>query len=150
MRAQETLIFAAFKGVAHLDDIHTDDGRERLLNGLVKAAADLRKLDSEAYLLKKVELAQISIEGLIAAHGNVENIIANDVPPPRLAAWEVTESPSGYPLLQGIAFGHPRLTGFARPIVTSLLLYIDTSQGYARTLSRWYRLLKPQPSVYDA
>ena len=45
------------------------------------------------------------------------------------------------PCLIGNVTGHPSLGNGAT--ATSELFYIDTERGYARTLSRWYRLGTP-------
>lgn len=42
--------------------------------------------------------------------------------------------------LAGYATDHPLLPGTGRPIVTSDLWVLAEDQGWARTLSRWYRL----------
>ncbi|WP_418883819.1 DUF6634 family protein [Allorhizobium ampelinum] len=43
----------------------------------------------------------------------------------------------------GIVTGHPLLPD-GKEIVTSQLIYLDTSIGLARTLSRWYRVGTPR------
>lgn len=45
------------------------------------------------------------------------------------------------PALRGTVTGHPVLGH--RPIVTSGFYLLDPIAGYARTLSRWYRLGEP-------
>lgn len=45
--------------------------------------------------------------------------------------------------LRGVVHGHPLLAD-GGDIVTSQLVYLDTSLGLARTASRWYELVKPQ------
>ncbi|MBS1164348.1 MAG: hypothetical protein H6R00_373 [Proteobacteria bacterium] len=45
--------------------------------------------------------------------------------------------------LTGLSSGHPLLPGTARPIVTSEVWLIAPQEGWARTLSRFYRLGKP-------
>ena len=45
------------------------------------------------------------------------------------------------PALAGVVTGHPLLGD--RRIVTSGLYLLDPTMGYARTLSRWYRLGNP-------
>lgn len=45
--------------------------------------------------------------------------------------------------LRGVVHGHPSLVD-GGDIVTSQLVYLDTSNGLARTASRWYRLGEPQ------
>lgn len=42
--------------------------------------------------------------------------------------------------LAGHAVGHPILTGIGQLIVTSDLWVLNEEEGWARTLSRWYRL----------
>jgi hypothetical protein len=45
--------------------------------------------------------------------------------------------------LRGVVHGHPLLAD-GGDIVTSQLVYLDTSLGLARTASRWYELVEPQ------
>ncbi|MBJ3786996.1 hypothetical protein DEVEQU_00092 [Devosia equisanguinis] len=47
------------------------------------------------------------------------------------------------PALMGFVEGHPSVR--PGPVVTSGVYYLDPIAGYARTLSRWYRLGDPQP-----
>jgi hypothetical protein len=47
--------------------------------------------------------------------------------------------PHSVGVLSGIVEGHPKLR-CGREISTSQVFFIDTEQGVARTLSRWYRL----------
>jgi hypothetical protein len=47
------------------------------------------------------------------------------------------------PCLVGLATGHPTLPGSRRRIVTSDLWLISEELGFARSLSRWYRLGTP-------
>lgn len=52
--------------------------------------------------------------------------------------------------LAGEASGHPSLQGTRRRIITSDLYVIAEDTGYARTLSRWYRLGRPYDSKYSS
>lgn len=61
---------------------------------------------------------------------------------PTLYAHSVIPHPVG--VLSGIVEGHPKLRS-GREITTSQIFFIDTEQGLARTLSRWYRLDLPNP-----
>ena len=47
------------------------------------------------------------------------------------------------PCLAGLSTGHPRLVGENRLIGTSNLWLLSRDHGWARTLSRWYRLGRP-------
>ncbi len=47
------------------------------------------------------------------------------------------------PCLAGLSTGHPLLPGSGRPIGTSDLWLLSQDYGWARTLSRWYRLGRP-------
>ncbi|WP_458098445.1 DUF6634 family protein [Roseomonas sp. WA12] len=58
---------------------------------------------------------------------------------PALHAWQLTTRP--VPCLSGIGLGHPRLR--QGPIVTTDVWVIDAGAGWARTLSRYYRLEAP-------
>ena len=53
------------------------------------------------------------------------------------------------PVLVGVVTGHPRLREGART-VTSPLVRIAPSEGWARTFSRYYRLGRPDQSVLTA
>ena len=67
------------------------------------------------------------------------------VDPPILERWMLANRPAR--CLAGLSFGHPLLPGEARPIVTSDLCLISDDHGWARTLSRWYRLGRPADSL---
>lgn len=75
--------------------------------------------------------------------------IGNGVPPERLtdgAAPVLDRWRHGVryvPCLVGLSTGHPLLPGRGRSIYTSELWMIDEDHGWARTLSRWYRLGHP-------
>lgn len=60
---------------------------------------------------------------------------------PLLDAWSFATSPA--PCLVGLSFGHPVLSGNARPICTSPLWIAAPEAGWARTHSRYYRLGRP-------
>lgn len=62
---------------------------------------------------------------------------------PLLMGWEVFVAP--VPHLVGIVLGHPSIED-GHTCRTSELFTFDPAAGYARTLSRFYRLL-PRPSV---
>ncbi|WP_074471579.1 DUF6634 family protein [Bosea sp. BIWAKO-01] len=44
---------------------------------------------------------------------------------------------------------HPELPGIGRPIATSGLFFLDAQRGWARTISRWYRLGAPRGTKLD-
>ena len=44
---------------------------------------------------------------------------------------------------------HPELPGTGRSIATSGLFFLDGQRGWARTLSRWYRLGVPRGTKLD-
>ena len=52
--------------------------------------------------------------------------------------------------LAGEVTDHPRLPGNGRRIITSDLYVIAEELGYARTISRWYRLGRPIGSRYSS
>jgi len=52
--------------------------------------------------------------------------------------------------LAGEVADHPRLPGNGRRIITSDLCVIYEELGYARTISRWYRLGRPNDSRYSS
>ena len=58
---------------------------------------------------------------------------------PLLSRWQRGAMPALEPVLIGVVDGHPRLPG-RRQVATSRLIALDAEQGWARTVSRWYRL----------
>jgi len=70
-----------------------------------------------------------------------------DVEPPVLEHWKKAVRP--IPCLAGLSFGHPRLVGSGRPIITSDVWLISADESWARTLSRWYRLGRPAGHAGD-
>jgi len=70
-----------------------------------------------------------------------------DAEAPILENWEMARRP--IPCLVGHSFGHPRLIGSGRPIMTSDLWLMSADQSWARTLSRWYRLGRPAGHAGD-
>ena len=62
---------------------------------------------------------------------------------PTLGHWRVIENPFGFTVLDGVVAGHPVLHGAS--IYTSPLLRLELDMGWARTLSRFYRLAEPMP-----
>jgi hypothetical protein len=72
-----------------------------------------------------------------AAPGRHELIAA-----PLLDGWGRTLVPAVEPALFGRVADHPRLRG-SRRVVTSRLLAINVTAGWARTVSRYYRLGRP-------
>jgi hypothetical protein len=66
---------------------------------------------------------------------------------PRIERWSLGLLPT--PCLLGTAFEHP-LLGSGRRIHTSMLILIDPEAGWARTLSRFYRLgLRASPECLN-
>jgi len=70
-----------------------------------------------------------------------------DAEAPILEHWGMACRP--IPCLVGHSFGHPRLIGSGRPIMTSDLWLMSADQSWARTLSRWYRLGRPAGHAGD-
>ncbi|WP_158282814.1 DUF6634 family protein [Aminobacter sp. AP02] len=64
---------------------------------------------------------------------------------PILDYWMIATRPVSH--LVGLATGHPVLTGTDRLITTSDLVMVSHDQSWARTLSRWYRLGRPNGSA---
>lgn len=60
---------------------------------------------------------------------------------PILDHWVLAQRPAL--CLAGLSSGHPRLTGEARPIITSDLWLLSADRQWGRTLSRWYQLGRP-------
>jgi hypothetical protein len=81
------------------------------------------------------------LQSLVSDLGNLEN----NRSPLHLAScvqidqWAIAQR--AVPCLIGNVTGHPTLGN--GPTATSELFYMDTERGYARTLSRWYRLRTP-------
>jgi hypothetical protein len=67
---------------------------------------------------------------------------------PLLDGWIAAMAYTGHLLLLGTVEGHP--TAGSGTISTSPLVKIDTDAGYARTLSRWYRLGRPMQDTDPA
>ena len=61
---------------------------------------------------------------------------------PILGDWHRAIVPAPEPVLVGQVACHPRLPG-ARRVVTSRLLLLDETAGWARTVNRLYRLKTP-------
>ena len=64
---------------------------------------------------------------------------------PVLSDWMPAISPVGHVILLGQVVGHPILG--RRSITTSQLIAIHPEAGWARTVSRWYRLAEPIAAV---
>jgi hypothetical protein len=64
---------------------------------------------------------------------------------PLLNNWMPEVRPA--PCLVGDVDDHPLLPGVGRPIITSDLWVLAEHQGWAHTLSRWYRLGRRQPAT---
>ncbi|MTH60892.1 DUF6634 family protein [Paracoccus litorisediminis] len=60
---------------------------------------------------------------------------------PALDRWRPAISPQGHLILWGTVSGHPILGD--NHITTSQLIAINAAAGWARTVSRWYRLAQP-------
>lgn len=122
------------------------DGRwslEKLVAELSQAIMEVESDEIEWPMsyLNKFRLARDELAELAAADGAIDEVLGRmATSTPTLAEWEIYSDVLGLPRLEGLSFGHPILSGYARPIHTSLLLYIDTDKGYARTLSRYYLL----------
>ena len=72
----------------------------------------------------------------------LEKLLARSQPnAPILEDWRIAFRP--VVCLQGRATGHPELPGECRPIVTSEIHLFSDELGWARSLSRFYRLGRP-------
>lgn len=72
----------------------------------------------------------------------LDQLLARSQPnAPILDGWRIAFRP--VVCLEGLATGHPELPGERRPIVTSELYLFSDEIGWARTLSRFYRLGRP-------
>lgn len=94
-------------------------------------------------------LLTLEIERLLRLASDLKAIRDNSGPTPSvledaplLGNWERGGRPAS--CLFGNVCDHPMLLGMGRPIVTSDLWALAPDQGWARTLSRWYRLGLPR------
>ena len=72
----------------------------------------------------------------------LEKLLARSQPnAPILEDWRISFRP--VVCLQGRATGHPELPGEHRPIVTSEIHLFSDELGWARSVSRFYRLGRP-------
>lgn len=88
------------------------------------------------------------------ARRDVDLLESGWAPPPEMLAdaplledWLLARHPMGDVCLVGRCTGHPRLPD--GPTNTSPVVALDPAAGWARTVSRWYRLgrkLTPRPA----
>ena len=71
------------------------------------------------------------------ARGKWPNIHENSEAP-ILEEWRLAVRT--VPCFVGLSTGHPKLPGARREIITSQIIAFSPQLGWARTLSRWYRL----------
>lgn len=90
-----------------------------------------------------IDKALLAIDA--AEAGPSEADIANA---PVLSDWMPAVSPFAHVILVGKVVGHPILG--TRSITTSQLIAIRPATGWARTVSRWYRLAQPAPASTDS
>lgn len=87
------------------------------------------------------------LRDLVAAHmpviasAETGPTVADLTNAPHLDHWTAMREFTGWIVLSGDVTGHPLLRNTG--IVTSQSLGIDAKAGWARTLSRWYRLGRP-------
>ncbi|WP_458098109.1 DUF6634 family protein [Roseomonas sp. WA12] len=103
------------------------------------------RLDGPPDLLARQQL-EFQITRLEALIGDLRSLAAGSMPnadqlagAPVLHAWQIITRP--VPCLAGMGLGHPRLP--PGPVVTTDLWAVDATAGWARTLSRFYRLKTP-------
>ncbi|MEP9396693.1 DUF6634 family protein [Mesorhizobium sp. KR2-14] len=96
----------------------------------IEIASDdnLRKLLRFQYLVDDLEKL---------ARGKWPNIHENPGAP-ILEEWRL--GVRTVPCLEGLVTGHPKIPGARREITTSEIIAFSPQLGWARTLSRWYRL----------
>ncbi len=97
-------------------------------------------VEDETFEFEWRRLAALAADMEALRRGAIPESLA-DAEPPFLEQWGITRRP--VPCLIGLSFGHPRLIGSGRPIMTSDLWLISDDESWARTLSRWYRLGRP-------
>jgi hypothetical protein len=103
------------------------------------------RLDGPPDLLARQQL-DYEITRLERLTADLRSLAANSMPTaeqlagaPVLHAWQIITRPVA--CLAGMGLGHPRLP--PGPVVTTDLWAIDPTAGWARTLSRRYRLKTP-------
>lgn len=93
---------------------------------------------SDEYIAKRKADAQIDLARLATGWRPSKEFL--DEHAVKLGEWSLEPTADGKKkVLQGIAQGHPTLTGI-RQIWTSHVVWIDRDAKLARTLGHWYRL----------
>jgi len=100
----------------------------------ITAARPLNLADATLEIERLQRLA-VDLTNLREGRGPTEADLAEA---PFLASWCRELRPAF--CLAGHVVGHPRLTEAGQLIVTSDLWVLNEDEGWARTLSRWYRL----------
>ncbi|WP_152529600.1 DUF6634 family protein [Aliihoeflea sp. 2WW] len=140
-----------FKGSERLAGSRKWNLRELLVN-LEEAIHELEaeRIEWAEPSIEKFRRARQAVSNLISVDGRIGSLLHEGDQPPRLSDWSIFEDEYDNPRLKGLVYGHPLLTGTGRPIYTSLLLYVDLEQGFARTLSRFYMLGGQSGKRHDA
>lgn len=104
------------------------------------ATFDHRKADQgPAFELEQKRLGVLLADMEKIRQGASPELLVADAP--ILDHWILTHRPAL--CVAGLSTGHPRLTGEARPIITSDLWLLSEDRQWGRTLSRWYQLGRP-------
>jgi hypothetical protein len=101
---------------------------------------DAAKLPHLDLYLGRLRSLTDDLDRLRSGHGPTADELAAA---PLLDLWQPAAKAD--PCLVGASSGHPLLPGDGRLIHTSALWAFDREAGWARTLSRWYRLGTPLP-----
>ena len=108
--------------------------------GKVRAETDYRAIRAE---IERLEELMAALEVICMPFPiPLDQMLARSQPnAPILDEWRFAFRP--VPCLEGLSTGHPQLPGERRPIVTSEIFLISEELGWARSLSRFYRLGRP-------
>ncbi|RWL85658.1 MAG: hypothetical protein EOR67_21555 [Mesorhizobium sp.] len=103
-------------------------------------AFSIRKQQGPAFAFQLARLSALVADMEAIGRGLApEGLVEGEAP--LLDRWILGRLP--VPCLVGLSTGHPRVPGENRPIGTSDVWLISEDRGWARTLSRWYRLGRP-------
>lgn len=104
-----------------------------------------RKADQgRAFELEQTRLTALLADMEKIRRGAAPEHLGGDAP--ILDHWVLAQRPAL--CLAGLSSGHPRLTGEARPIITSDLWLLSEDRQWGRTLSRWYQLGRPAQGAH--
>lgn len=103
-------------------------------------AFSIRKEQGPVFALELARLAALVADMEAIGRGLAPEALVEGESP-LLDRWILGRCP--VPCLVGLSTGHPLLPGQNRMIGTSDVWLISEDRGWARTLSRWYKLGRP-------